>query len=579
MHHDDRLATVLRNSAGGEAASRTQYRQLLDLLGTMAGSESGPRIDEAYARLDDLAQAIPGPVQSRILREPGLRLRNPALVAHLAQAEPQAAAAALATARLSDAEWQRLIPRLPLVARGFLRHRRDLPAGATGLLNQLGVQDLVLPEPPGTTLPHPAADPGAAPTTAAISANADDQGISRIVRRIEEFQRARRDGSAAVPPAARAAGSPPVQAHLQAPHLPLDGLTANDGRATVRAASFSTDAAGTIDWADAPLAPLLVGLRLAGVAGAATPLDAVSQRAMARHQPISGAHVLLPGAPAVAGDWRLDAVPAFCPVGGAFSGYRGQLRRPAPAADPATQPANPAADRMRQVLHELRTPVNAVQGFAEIIQQQLFGPVPNEYRALAAAVAVDAARLLGGFEDMDRLARLQLRAMDLADGVTDLREVVADLAKRLDGVLRPRSAMMELAVAGSPFTIGLAMEDAQLLAWRLLATLAGALAPGETIRLDLSGDGQIVRLAAELPLTMAEEADLFTGDRPAQARAISAGMFGTGFTLRLARAEAEAIGGTLESDGEVLTLSLPVAMHDAPNLQQGDEAQGGMTAA
>ena len=33
MQFDDRLATVLRHKAGAQAGARTQYRQLLDLLG------------------------------------------------------------------------------------------------------------------------------------------------------------------------------------------------------------------------------------------------------------------------------------------------------------------------------------------------------------------------------------------------------------------------------------------------------------------------------------------------------------------------------------------------------------------
>ena len=40
-----------------------------------------------------------------------------------------------------------LIPHLPVTARGFLRHRRDLPERVRGLLGRLGVRDLVLPQP------------------------------------------------------------------------------------------------------------------------------------------------------------------------------------------------------------------------------------------------------------------------------------------------------------------------------------------------------------------------------------------------------------------------------------------------
>src|SRR5690606_23987295 len=107
----------------------------------------------------------------------------------------------------------------------------------------------------------------------------------------------------------------------------------------------------------------------------------------------------------IAGDWRIDAAPAFLPETGAFDGYRGRMRRFAPPAESAA--TSGAGDRMRQILHELRTPVGAIQGFAELIQQQMFGPAPNAYRALAAAIAVDAARLLAGFDEIDRLARLE----------------------------------------------------------------------------------------------------------------------------------------------------------------------------
>src|SRR5690606_15238351 len=215
-------------------------------------------------------------------------------------------------------------------------------------------------------------------------------------------------------------------------------------------------------------------------------------------------------------------------------------------------------DRMRQLLHELRTPVGAIQGFAELIQQQMFGPAPNEYRALAAAVAVDAARLLAGFDEIDRLARLESGALRLDEGQSDFRNAVAGIQRRLDGVLRPRSARIDLAVRGGPFVVAMEETDALQLAWRVLATLAGALAPGEVIDVVLTGDGAEMTIEADLPASLAAETDLFAATAPAQPRAISAGMFGSGFTLRLARAEAAAAGGSLAQHEDRLQLTLPV---------------------
>src|SRR5690606_20458848 len=116
------------------------------------------------------------------------------------------------------------------------------------------------------------------------------------------------------------------------------------------------------------------------------------------------------------------------------------MRRP-PVVEAATPPTpRHEADKLRQLLHELRTPVNAIQGFAELIQQQLFGPAPNEYRALAAAVAVDAARLLAGFDEIDRMAQLEVGTLTLDEGRSDARAIVCAILRRLEGVLRQRSA-------------------------------------------------------------------------------------------------------------------------------------------
>jgi signal transduction histidine kinase len=445
----------------------------------------------------------------------------------------------MATAQLSESEWLQLIPRLPMTARGFLRHRRELPFSARQVLERLGVRDLVLPEPEGFL---PAEMPDAREEPAGPGGEA---GIGALVRRIEAFRRARREGAA--------------------PPLPLGDVRPIEAGQRHRAFDFASDAEGTIVWADPAMAPLAVGLRLGAAGPAATAvLDATALKALARRLPLRGARIDVIGLAEIAGKWRIDAVPAFTPGAGAFDGYRGRMRRFAPPPQGQMAEGGPG-DRMRQLLHELRTPVGAIQGFAELIQQQMFGPAPNAYRALAAAIAVDAARLLAGFDEIDRLAQLETGTQPLSPGQSDLREVIAQLLRRLEGVLRPRGARIDLTVRGEPFTVAMEEQEAQQLAWRLLATLAGALAPGETIALTLTSDGARATLAADLPRALLGDDDLFTASVPAQPRAISAGMFGSGFTLRLARAEAVAAGGALEQRKELLHLDLPVLTGSAPS--------------
>ena len=536
MHFDDRLETVLRMRAGGAGLRRIQLRQLLDLLGTSPAEARGDQIDLAYLCLSEIGGEIPPDQRIAMLRDPALRLRSPRLVAVLCGAEPQVAQATLQRAQLSPEQWLDLIPALPPGARPALRQRSDLPGVVKALLVRLGINDRGLP--------------AAESAVVAVSANDDEQdaitepepneGIGAIVRRIEAYRRAKTVVDLRVPG--------------DSPRLPLGEDHVLSVPDTVRAADFASDAQLRIVWSDAGVAPMLVGMRL-------NRTSAIDQT-LRQRQPLTSQPLELLGAPAIAGQWQVDAAPWFDPLTGQFRGYRGRLRRPATVTAPA--PANPpvtdsAADRIRQMLHELRTPVNAIQGFAEIIQQQLFGPTPHEYRALAAGIAGDAARILSAFEELERLARLESGALDMTAGETDLAQLTAATVAQLGAHTASRSSGFVLRVDGEPLPVPLDRLELERIVWRLLATCAGTSAPGEQLKLRLKAKDGVARLDLALPATLA----VMPGDAPFEAavgavpQVISAGVFGIGFALRLARAEARAAGGDLVRKGDRLRLTLP----------------------
>ena len=572
MFFDDRLATVLRQRATGEASLRTQYRQLLDLLGRDRVAARGSDLSllaAAWLRMDALAEAIPAAARARMIREPGWRFRSPDLAAHLADHEPEVAAAALTRADLSVEDWNALIPRLPVRARGFLRLRRDLPVDVEALLARLGVHDRGLPAPPAGAGADSAAPASEASAAAPIplrpvpvpapppepdrlrERTRDDSGrteISALVERIARFTRERGES----------------QAELEhSPRLPLGELPERPERA-IGSFGFVADTGGRITWAAGEAAPMVIGTRLftAHPGGDDAPGSAGLARAFARRQPVTRAEIALAGAPAIAGDWIVDAEPRFSEEGH-FTGYFGRFRRAPDPAAPLPGPEAHEADHIRQLLHELRTPVTAVQGYAEVIQQQLFGPAPHEYRALAAAIAADAARILAGFEELDRLARLETGALRVEPGATDLAALLHRTAAQLDPVLEAQGAGFALGLApGASLLIGVDAEDAEALVWRLLASLAAAAAPGERIALRsdplIGPGGALARIACTLPPRLAAEENLFSATTRAGGSAISPGLFGTGFALRLARAEARAAGGALRREGDTLVLTLPL---------------------
>lgn len=570
MRHDDRLATVLRLIPGGGHVARVQLRQLIDLLGTAPAEARGDLIDAAYLKLAEVSAAIPVADRAAMLSEPGLRLRSPRLLAALARDNDRVTAAAVHAASLNEEQWLDLLPALPPVACQSLAGRRDLGERLRGALARLGFTGRALPEPEASrrteTIPSDQPAPASATTAPPLDLQPPGEEIGAIRRRIEAFNRNRQPRSAAVRGTAGAMAPAFAAGRVDSPRLPLDEQAGGPAIRLAEGFDFATDADGRIIWADPTVAPMVVGLSLSALAELA-PI-------MRRHQPIRDAVVPLVGARAITGIWRLDASADFDPALGRFTGYVGRFRRPGePAASPAALARSAEADRLRQVLHELRTPMNAIQGYAEAIQQALFGPAPHEYRALAAAIAADAARILAGFEELDRYARLGSGALSLdrvgpdSEG-TDLHALLRQTVDRLSPGLEPRGSGFVLTAEGAEpdqaqeaLWVALAPIEAERLCWRLLATLAGSAHLGETLMLHLCRVDAMVELELHLPVALAgmDDTSLFHAVAETTPSGLSAGMFGAGFALRLAAVEARAAGGSLVREGARLRLSLPIA--------------------
>lgn len=651
MFFDDRLATVLRQRASSDVGLRTQFRQLLDILGAEKVSTKSARdpglVAAAWMRMDALGEKIPAPARAAMIREGGWRFHNPALAAHLADQEPDVASAALNRAQLSGDDWEALIPRLPVRARGFLRLRRDLPVDVEKLLERLGVHDRGLPRPIADgpepdTLPDtfPDALPDALPaslgasledadfvgpppinlglidedvlpdgvgddylidddplelaesdaiaidsdavppfdiappvpppfaperepetqpantpeTTEADRINEERDEISALVERIAQFKRTRETA--------------PALDSTQ-PRLPLGEENLRKS-ATIAAFGFAADAGGRIEWADGKVAAMVIGTRLVapprlGSADRQTQLE----RAFLRRQPIVSARRELFGAKAISGEWVVDAQPRFTD-GGNFAGYVGRFRRLGNANAPMQSAAQREADHIRQLLHELRTPVTAVQGYAEVIQQQLFGTAPHEYRALAAAIAADAARILAGFEELDLLAKLETGAITIEKGKSDLQLLALQTTRQLDQVLRPRLAGIVLDETSQDTLIAVDADQTEAMLWRLLATLGGGCATGETIAASIETHEASAVLSCDLPAQLLAEDDVFAAEVKPVGGAINAGIFGAGFALRLARAEARAAGGEMLHEDDRIILSLPLAQSGSDDVTGED---------
>ncbi|MBN8807453.1 MAG: HAMP domain-containing histidine kinase [Sphingomonas sp.] len=522
MRFDDSLDTVLAADASTPFGAQSAWRQLTDLIARR-------RVDSAAAieRLRAIRSQIPAGVRSASARSVAFGDPPLALVALFAEDSPAIAAPVIAVARLSEAEWLSLIPGLSPTSRGLLRHRRDLPASVGRALDSYGAVDFALPQPEGVTIDltptlpaEPANDVEVEPTGAFA--------IADLVARIDAYQRDHGDLDRG--PSALAAAQP------------------------IGHFCFETDERGMIRWVDgAPREPL-IGVVLGGI-GART--DGVVAGAFRHRASFADARLVVPGVSAAAGDWQISATPGFDPANGRFTGYRGVARRP--RSDERAGPIPPAAEALRALVHELRTPTNAISGFAEMIEGQVLGPAPAVYRERAGIIRTNTRDLLNAIDDVDTVARIEQGALELRPDTVAVGPLLARLAGDLEPLLRLRGATLDVDDGTEPLAVHGDTIAVSRIVSRLLSLSVGACARGERLAVDAGIDGEAVTIAIDRPRA-------FLGRSEDELLSSSASepddgtTLGVGFALRLARNLASELGGGLAIGGERLTLRLPAAL-------------------
>lgn len=373
-----------------------------------------------------------------------------------------------------------------------------------------------------------AENPGSAPVRPAI----DDDGpgpfeIAEVVARIDAFWREREAG-----------GRGPAT-------LPPADLF-----------RFETDANGVIRWVEGVTRGAVIGLAL-DQRGAGAAVDGVAAGAFRRRTSFANARLHITGESDAAGDWLLSGVPAFDPASGRFTGYRGTARRP--RADERAEPSRAGgspAESLRQLVHELRTPTNAIAGFAEMIEAQMLGPVPEPYRERAQVIRTQARELLGAIDDLDLAARIDSATLALVPGQVALAPLLATIGEDLAPLAALRGSSLVLPPA-APGVQGDHRAVERLLT-RLLATLVSATRPGERIGVRIAAEpGARIAITIDRPHALADypgDAVLGIDDEREDSS-----LLGTGFALRLARNLARELGGALAIEATCLTLRLPAA--------------------
>ena len=600
VRFDDSLKTVLSADMATDFGAQSAWRQLVDLIGRGRSPADAPSL----ARLRALREVVPDTVRAASARALAFAAPGAALVEFFAEDTLAISAPVLRTATLPSDDWLALLPRLTPAGRSVLRHRRDLPLAVGRGLESFGSTDFVLahhaapampsdpaagepaaetPTPvevevagapvvaaPATPVPSPdtprstspflalgaitrglpvvaqalrhVADPAAAEEHVVIAEPAPMVGpqrfeISDLVQRIEAFNRDR------VVPTSAAVAAP----------------------AEAEAFRFETDAMGVIRWIDGVSRAALVGVSLAHAARQGeVQIDGVAAGAYRRRSPFDAARLQVGGLSDAAGAWRVSGVPAFDAVSGRFVGFRGTARRPrrdevaAVSASPRA-PRSPVSESLRQLVHELRTPTNAIAGFAELIETELLGPVPPTYRERATTIRSQASDLLTAIEDLDTAARIEGNALDLRPTIVPVLPMLGGVVRDLAPLAALRGARVIVDPSAAACDIAGDDRAVERLVGRLLATLVSACGPDEQLGVMVKCAEDGVDLVFDRPKALAvhDTNILLSIDTDREHERDGAPLLGTGFALRLAQNLAVELSGHLAFQPDRIVLRLP----------------------
>jgi len=540
------IATILRQAPADRRASITAWRQLTDILAQRGNQLSDDDIRRSLHALAVLRPRVPESVRRDCARAVARHGRFAPLVALYANDVPAVSAIMLRDARLAEADWLALLPATSAMARSVLAGRSDLPHGVYRALASLGSASVALPQPEAAAHEEPAPPAEATPEPAS---EGHPSQISELVRRIDKYQSTR---------------TQPAQS-----------------RAPRAAFLFETGPDGVVHWVEGVTRGAVIGLSIAEAAYGGEPgTDGVAAGAFRQRAEIINARMLLEGTPAEAGEWRFSALPWFDPATGQFRGYRASARRPHRNEMPFGRPASEdSGDSIRQLIHELRSPLNAISGFAQIISGQMFGPVSHGYRGMAETIVADAASVQSIIDDLETAARSGSAGTGApSDEVVDIGVVVTQVESELAPLLADQRVDLSISRVGGPF-LGLAGDaDVRRMVGRLLTALVdvsepGAILVGQLVTESRHDDMLQLRVVRPATIRFATAADLLDPGFSPEGEAPGAAVLSLGFSLRLVDSLARGSGGRLDIGHNALTLHLPSANSKAEvelEAQQGE---------
>lgn len=211
--------------------------------------------------------------------------------------------------------------------------------------------------------------------------------------------------------------------------------------------------------------------------------------------------------------------------------------------------------------HDLKSPLNAVIGFADVMDNQLLGPMPEAYKEYPGLIREGGQTLLGLVEDMLAYAKADAGTYEL-----DIAEL--DISASAESVMRQSQAMAQkagirLRLAAHREVVAMADAEAVRRIWdNLVSNAIKYSASGDTVTLSAIDRGDTVLLRVSDVGAGMDADDLARIAKPFAQGRNAAGRSGSGLGLATVQRLAELQGGQVEirttpGAGTTVTVRLP----------------------
>jgi PAS domain S-box-containing protein len=244
--------------------------------------------------------------------------------------------------------------------------------------------------------------------------------------------------------------------------------------------------------------------------------------------------------------------------------YEDELLR---ARNAAEQASEAKAKFLSMMSHDLRTPLQAISGYADVLALEMRGPINDEQREDVGAIKAASQEMMRLISDILSFAQLESGRVEVRIAPV----VIGDALNRAESLLRMRFDQQGLTFERSACPDDLVVAaDPDRLQQILLNLMTNAIkftAPGGKISVTCEAAGSSVRIhVADTGIGIPEDRvkDIFEPFVQVHGEKAPAGPRGVGLGLAISRELARAMGGDLTATsspgrGSVFTITLPAA--------------------